>query len=183
MGTDDAGRMRETRLIVYREDVDRINRVLEEFLKLSGAKQNILIDKEGHPITSVGEPGTFSIDTLSALVASSFASTQTMARILGEDRFTLLSQQGNRDHLQLALVADRCLLVTAWDDRTTVGMIRLYGMEAVKKLNDIFGEIARRTDAPGEDPDGAGVFARLRPKPQGPQSGHAAPPPPEDPGK
>jgi len=147
---DNAGKMRETRLIFYRDDVDRINRVLEDFLKLSGAKQNILIDKEGHPVTVVGQQGAFNIDTLSALVAASFAATREMARLLGEEEFTLLSHQGKRDHIQLTLIADRCILTTMFDDKTTIGMIRLYAQDASKKLNAIFHEIAERKDAPAE---------------------------------
>jgi predicted regulator of Ras-like GTPase activity (Roadblock/LC7/MglB family) len=148
--SDNASRLRDTRLIFYRDDVDRINRVLEEFLKLSGAKQTILIDKEGHPVTQVGAQATFNVDTISALVAASFAATREMARLLGEDEFAILSHQGKKDNIQLNLIADRCILTTMFDDKTTVGMVRLYAQEASKKLNGLFSEIAVRKDAPQE---------------------------------
>ncbi|RME72184.1 MAG: roadblock/LC7 domain-containing protein [Planctomycetota bacterium] len=140
--------MRETRLVFYRDDVDRINDVLEEFLKLSGAKANILIDKEGHAVTQAGLTSSLNVDTLSALVAASFAATREMARLLGEEEFTILSHQGKNDHIQLTLIADRCILCTMFDDSTTVGMVRLYAAEASKKLHRIFDTIARRTEAP-----------------------------------
>jgi len=132
----------------YRDDVERMNRILQEFNKLSGAKTNILIDKEGHPITQVGETPTFDIDTISALVAASFMATREMARILGEEEFSILSHQGKKDHIQLTLIADRCILTTMFDDQTTVGMIRLYATETAKKLNKLFAEISLRKDAP-----------------------------------
>ena len=81
--------MRDTRLIFYRDDIERINRVLEEYNKLSGAKCNILIDKEGHSVTRVGGPTSFNEDTLAALVAGSFAATREMAKLLGEEEFSL----------------------------------------------------------------------------------------------
>lgn len=150
MAIDNAGKLRDSRLIFYRDDVDRINRILEEFLKLSGAKQNILIDKEGHPVTQVGQSAAFNIDTVSALVAASFAATREMARLLGEDEFTILSHQGKKDHIQLTLIADRCILTTMFDDKTTIGMVRLYAQEAAKKLNAVFKDIAERKEAPAE---------------------------------
>jgi predicted regulator of Ras-like GTPase activity (Roadblock/LC7/MglB family) len=140
--------MRDTRLVFYRDDVDRINRVLEEFLKLSGAKSNILIDKEGHSVTQAGATSAINVDTLSALVAASFAATREMARLLGEDEFTILSHQGKSDHIQLTLIADRCIMCTMFDDKTTVGMVRLYATEASKKLNKVFDAISNRTDVP-----------------------------------
>ncbi len=140
--------MRDTRLVFYRDDVDRINVVLEEFLKLSGAKSNILIDKEGHAVTQAGEVSSVDVDTLSALVAASFAATREMARLLGEEEFTILSHQGKNDHIQLTLIADRCIMCTMFDDRTTVGMVRLYAAEASKKLHRIFESISQRTEAP-----------------------------------
>ncbi len=145
-----AGRLRDARLIFYRDDVDRINRVLEEFLKLSGSKCNILIDKEGHPVTQIGRTEGINLDTVSALVAASFAATREMARLLGEEEFTILSHQGKKDHIQLTLIADRCIMATMFDEKTTIGMVRLYAQEASKKLNQIFKEIGERKGPPAE---------------------------------
>ncbi|MHC4391716.1 MAG: roadblock/LC7 domain-containing protein [Planctomycetota bacterium] len=146
--------MRASRLMFYRDDVERMDRILREFNKLSSAKSNILIDKEGHPITQVGETSEgFDIDTISALVAAAFMATREMAKILGEEEFSILSHQGKRDHLQLTLIADRCILTTLFDDTTTVGMVRLYAQEAAKKLNKLFAEMAMRKDQPDEQID------------------------------
>lgn len=149
--------MRETRLVFYRDDIDRINRVLEEYNKLAKAKSNILIDKEGHAVTEVGQQGAFSsgsfdTDTLGALVAGAFAATKLIARLIGEEEFKHLSHQGKKDHVQLTLIADRCILTTIFDDSTTAGMIRMEGVKAAKKLETIFRELAERKEAPpGEE--------------------------------
>lgn len=135
----------------YRDDVERMNRVLGEFLKLSGAKATILVDKEGHPITQMGESPTFDIDTIAALVAASFMATKELARILGQAEFAILTHQGEKDHIQLNLVADRCILTTMFNEQTTVGMVRLYAQETAKKLNKLFAEIAMRKEAPDND--------------------------------
>ena len=144
-------RLRHDRLTFYKEDIDRIDKVLAEFLRLSGAKCALLIDKEGHLVTKRGELRTVDIDTISALVAGSFAATKEMARLLGEEEFTAMFHQGERDNIQLSLVGDRTLLTILFDDRTTVGMVRLYAGETANKLADIYDVAINRepTDDPG----------------------------------
>ncbi len=137
-------RLRHDRLTFYKEDVDRIDKLLAEFLRLSGAKCALLIDKEGHLVTKRGELRTIDIDTISALVAGSFAATKEMARLLGEEEFTAMFHQGERDNIQLSLVGDRTLLTILFDDRTTVGMVRLYATETAKKLADIYRDASER---------------------------------------
>ena len=146
-------RLRHDRLTFYKEDIDRIDKLLAEFLRLSGAKCALLIDKEGHLVTKRGELRTIDIDTISALVAGSFAATKEMARLLGEEEFTAMFHQGERDNIQLSLVGDRTLLTILFDDRTTVGMVRLYASETSKKLADIYREAIER----GVDDAGLGA--------------------------
>lgn len=144
-------RLRHDRLTFYKEDVEKIDKLLGEFIRLSGAKCALLIDKDGHLVTKRGEVRTIDMDTISALVAGSFAATKEMARLLGEDEFTALFHQGQRDNIQLSLVGDRTLLTILFDDRTTVGMVRLYASETAKKLGDIFEEALTRADS-GNNP-------------------------------
>jgi predicted regulator of Ras-like GTPase activity (Roadblock/LC7/MglB family) len=153
-------KLRHDRLTFYKNDVDKIDKLLAEFLRLSGAKCALLIDKEGHLVTKRGELRTIDIDTISALVAGSFAATKEMARLLGEEEFTAMFHQGERDNIQLSLVGDRTLLTILFDDRTTVGMVRLYATETAKKLADIHREAQDRGD---QDPglgDGYGTDAK-----------------------
>lgn len=144
-------RLRHDRLTFYKEDVEKIDRLLAEFLRLSGAKCALLIDKEGHLVTRRGEVRTIDMDTISALVAGSFAATKEMARLLGEEEFTALYHQGTRDNIQLSLVGDRTLLTILFDDRTTVGMVRLYANETAKKLTEIYRQ------AEGREPPNVGL--------------------------
>ena len=143
-------KLRSDRLSFYKEDIEKIDKLLAEFLRLSGAKCALLIDKEGHLVTKKGEVRTIDMDTISALVAGSFAATKEMARLLGEEEFTALFHQGERDNIQLSLVGDRTLLTILFDDRTTVGMVRLYANETAKKLADIYRAALERTAVAGQ---------------------------------
>jgi predicted regulator of Ras-like GTPase activity (Roadblock/LC7/MglB family) len=157
-------KLRYDRLQFYKEDIEKLDKLLNEFLRLSGAKCALLIDKEGHMVTKRGEVRTIDMDTISALVAGSFAATKEMARLLGEDEFTALFHQGERDNIQLSLVGDRTLLTILFDDRTTVGMVRLYASETAKKLADVYRQCMDSQGAKGK-PDlgeGYGVSAKAK---------------------
>jgi predicted regulator of Ras-like GTPase activity (Roadblock/LC7/MglB family) len=133
-----------------------VNRLLREFLKLSNAKCAMLVDKEGHMVTRQGVTRDLDMDTISALVAGSFAATKEMARLLGEEEFSVLFHQGKTDNIQLSLVGDRTLLTIIFDEQTTVGMVRLYAAETAKRLVEMFekheAEMAKNPHrAPPED--------------------------------
>ena len=150
MGMSANEKLRYDRLTFYEEDMEQIDKLLAEFLRLSGAKCALLVDKDGHLVTKRGEVRTIDMDTISALVAGSFAATKEMARLLGENEFSALFHQGERDNIQLSLVGDRTLLTILFDDRTTVGMVRLYASETAKKLAGIYNTAADRSAKQGD---------------------------------
>jgi len=137
--------LRSGRLVYYAEDIDRINQVLDRLLELSEARCALLVDKEGHLITKRGETTvTLDDESISALVAGSFAATKEMASLRGDEEFSVLCHQGAKDSIQLTLVADRALLAIIFDDRTTIGMVRLYASETSIKIAQQLAEAARR---------------------------------------
>lgn len=137
---NESDRLRQDRMIFYEEDIQQITKVMREFLGLSKAKCALLIDKEGHMVAREGTVKSFDMDSLSALVAGSFAATKAMAQMLGEDEFSVMFHQGQRDNIQLSLVGDRTILTVIFDDQTQLGMIRLYTQESVKELNKVFAK-------------------------------------------
>ena len=96
-------------------------------------------------VTKAGSTDDFDMQAVAALVAGSYAATREMARLLGEEEFSVLFHQGKRDNIQLTLIGDRTILATVFDERTTIGMVRLYAKEASVKLGSIFEEILGRT--------------------------------------
>jgi predicted regulator of Ras-like GTPase activity (Roadblock/LC7/MglB family) len=129
--------LRQARLTYYAVHLDQLDQVLTEFLRQSKARCALLVDKEGHLITSQGDAGALDVNSISALVAASFAATREMARLLGEDEFSLLFHRGKKDHIQLLLIGDRTLMVVIFDESTKVGMVQLYGNEAAVRLNKV----------------------------------------------
>ena len=141
--------LRASRMVFYEADVDSLDRELDSFLELSKARCAMLIDREGHLVTRRGDLLKTSEDSISALVAGSFAATKEMARLLGQDEFTLMFHQGTRESIQLQLVGERTLLTILFDDRTNLGLVRFYSQECTRRLAEILGAIAAEDRAPG----------------------------------
>ena len=140
--------IRTQRLVFYERDVQRIDEELDALLELSNARSALLVDRSGHMVTRRGEPLSASLESIAALVAGSFAATREMARLLGEDEFSVLSHQGARDGLQLQLVGERALLAIVFDQRTNLGLVRFYGQEAGKRLTEVLNDVGNN---PGEE--------------------------------
>lgn len=143
---NDSDKLRQNRLVFYEKDIEAISRVLTEMIGLSGAKCALLIDQEGHLVTREGASKAFDTDALSALVAGSFAATRAMARLVGEDEFSVMFHQGQRDNIQMTLIDERTILTVIFDDQTQLGMIRLYTQEAVRKIQEILEAGASREE-------------------------------------
>ncbi|HHN46709.1 MAG TPA: roadblock/LC7 domain-containing protein [Planctomycetes bacterium] len=146
--------MRRKRLEFYEEDINAIEQIMSDFLDASGSKAVFMVDKEGHLVTKKGFTKSLDGDSLAALVAGAFASTREVAKLLGEQEFSVLFHQGQNEHIHVSLVMDRALIVTVFDERTTMGMVRLYAEEVTTKISDVLRKMMERADK--EDPRGLG---------------------------
>ena len=136
--------MSDDSLILYEEETARIDDLIKRMLKGAEAKCALLVDKDGHLITRQGFTHSLDTTALAALLAGSFASTKEIAKLVGEPEFSVLFHQGKKDHIHMSIVGERSILVVIFDDRTTIGMVRLYAKETSAELAKIFSEISDR---------------------------------------
>ena len=129
--------MSQEQQVLYEDQIKKIDKALTRIIKESEAKCALLVDKDGHLITRQGFTHTLDTTALAALLAGSFASTKEIARLVGEPEFSVLFHQGKRDHIHISLIGERTILVVIFDDRTTIGMIRLYAKEVGETLKSI----------------------------------------------
>ena len=149
-----------TSIILSNEDQQDINKILLNMLRSAEAKCALLVGQDGQCISKRGFTKKLDTDALSALIAGSFASTREMAKLVGETDFSVLFHQGAKDHIHNILVDDETILTIIFDDRTTLGMIRLYSKEAAKKLRGILKRT--KTRQPTEQLDGFSQEAQKR---------------------
>ncbi len=140
--------LRQGRLVYYEQDVCRLDGELDGFLEFSGARCAVLIDREGHLVTRRGDTASANLDSLSALMAGSFAATKEIAHQLGEESFSTLLHQGDQQSIQVSIVGERTLFCVVWDERSNFGLVRFYAQETTKRLEEIFTEMSDRTENP-----------------------------------
>lgn len=126
------------------EDASRIQTLLAGFLGEAGARTALLVDRTGQMLATVGEPPTFDPVAFASLTAADFSANDQLARMLGEQEFGALFHQGERDSLYLADVARRVILVIVFDNRTTLGLVKLRVRGATRQLSDLFAEMFAR---------------------------------------
>ncbi len=124
-------------LVIYEEEIEKIEKTLSRLMKNSQAKCALLVDKDGHLITRQGFTHSLDTTALAALLAGSFASTKEIARLVGEPEFSVLFHQGKKDHIHVSLVGERSILAVIFDDRTTIGLVRLYTKQTSEELTTI----------------------------------------------
>jgi len=141
--------MANSPLILTKTDITQIHRALLQMLKQSEAKCAILVDVDGKCLAKKGFTQNVDTDALAALIAGSFSSTRAMAKLVGEADFSVLFHQGEKEHIHNVLVDDDTILTVVFDDRTTIGMVRLYSKESAKVLRETL-QVARKKRIPSD---------------------------------
>jgi predicted regulator of Ras-like GTPase activity (Roadblock/LC7/MglB family) len=132
------------------EDARRIQGILAEFLAQSSSRTALIVDRAGQLVATVGEPPQFDSTAFSTLTAADFSANDQLARMLGEPEFGALFHQGEKESMYLADIAHRVILVVLFDNRTTLGLVKLRVKGAVQELTRVFTDMFSRegTSAP-----------------------------------
>jgi predicted regulator of Ras-like GTPase activity (Roadblock/LC7/MglB family) len=108
--------------------------VLTGLLRESGALTVMLITKQGSVVAEAGNISGLNSTAMAALVAGMFSATREVARLVGEDQFSILLQQGERRHIHISLVAAESMMIIVFEDQNRTGMIRHSARKASEKL-------------------------------------------------
>jgi predicted regulator of Ras-like GTPase activity (Roadblock/LC7/MglB family) len=139
------------------QDSIAMTAMLQKFLFESNARCALLVDRSGQLVATVGEQPNFDPTAFATLTAADFSANDQLARLIGETDFSSLFHQGEKESMYLADVARRVILVTLFDNRTTLGLVRLKMKDTVADLTKLFHEVFSR-GAPGKAQQG-GVLA------------------------
>lgn len=126
------------------EDFKRIQVVLADFLRESTARTGLIVDRTGQLVATVGEAPTFDAVAFASLTAADFSANDQLAKMIGEKEFGSLFHQGERESMYLADVAHRVILVVLFDNRTTLGMVKLRVKSTVGELTQVFTDMFGR---------------------------------------
>jgi predicted regulator of Ras-like GTPase activity (Roadblock/LC7/MglB family) len=133
-------------LVLYDDEFRKIKDSLSRLASDANANVVFLVDKNGQQIAAVGDLTTLDTTSLASLTAGNVAATDGLARLIGEREFSILFHEGERDNIHISIVAQRVILVVIFDERTSLGLVRLRVRRAMAELEKIFEEIARKAE-------------------------------------
>lgn len=128
-------------IILTQKDLEKIDFCLNRMVSSSLAQSVLLIDRSGQLIAHHGNAPAIDMSSLSALTAANFGATAEIAKILGEEEFTLLFHKGRSENVYFSAIGEHVILVTLFDDRTSLGVIRLQISKIIDELSKILSPI------------------------------------------
>ena len=138
--------MSNSQMVMYDEEFQEINEVIGRLLKEANATVIFLVDKNGQLISGVGETERFDTTSLASLTAGNIAATGGLAKLIGEKEFSILFHEGEKDNLHISIVGGRVILVVLFDNRSSLGLVRLRVKKASEELSTIFGSLMRKAE-------------------------------------
>lgn len=139
--------MLQHQLVMREEDFEKIQSVIQRLTRDANAKGIFVVDKAGQLIGEAGEMTGVDSTSLASLTAGCIAATGGLAKIVGEEEFPIHFHQGQRDNLHITLVGERMILVVIFDERSSLGLVRLRVKKAGAELAKVFEEIQKKADA------------------------------------
>lgn len=132
-----------------------IHVLLTDFLADTAARTAMLLDRSGRLVACEGDKPGFDLTTFASLAAADYGANDQLARLLGEAEFNGLVHQGERDAMHLADVGRQLVLVTLFDVRTTLGLVRWRARAVVQALAAMLPRLQAAVDAAvtGVSPD------------------------------
>ena len=150
--------MADTPILIREQHDHQIKAVLARLRLDAAARVVFLVDKDGQEIAVDGEIGDLDTTSLASLTAGNVAATGGMAKLIGEKEFPTLSHEGERESIHISIIG-RVLLVVVFDERSSLGLVKLRVKQVAQELATIFEEIVR--DAKKKDPNESLLFTEI----------------------
>lgn len=156
--TERENQMAETPFILQEQQFQRLKSVLARLCVECAARVVFLVDRDGQTITFHGDIGNMDTTSFSSLAAGNVAATTSMAKLIGEDVFPAVVHEGERESIFISVIG-RSLLVVVFDERSTLGLVKLRTKKASHEVAAVLDE-AMRTSASSRL-DNSSFFAEI----------------------
>jgi predicted regulator of Ras-like GTPase activity (Roadblock/LC7/MglB family) len=140
-------------MIISEIDHDRFSSVLRQIGLEANARLVFLLDKAGQQIAAAGDLAEIDSTALASLAAGNVAATEGVAQLVGEQQFTSQFHEGVRESLHISVVDNRVILLVVFDERSSLGLVRLRVGQHAGKLGDILRDVLARDEAPASRAD------------------------------
>ena len=124
--------------IFNKEQINGIDKILKEDLIEEGVHSVVLIDMAGNIISDLDNgKKKHDVYSLAALAAGNFGAVSTMAKMIGEEDFSLLFHKGEEESIHFSKVMEDFLLITIFGSDMSLGFMRLKVNESIGKITKI----------------------------------------------
>jgi predicted regulator of Ras-like GTPase activity (Roadblock/LC7/MglB family) len=113
--------------------------LLDETISACGVKTVTLVTRDGSLVAQSGDTGYVDTTALAALLGAMFTATREVARMVGEEHFSILLQQGEKRHIHISLISDRFMLACIFEDISRLGRIRLHTRRQADRMAELAG--------------------------------------------
>jgi len=134
------------RIVILEAQFHHIKALLARLRLDSSARLVVLVDKDGQQIAVHGELGDLDTTSLASLAAGNVAATGGMAKLIGESEFPTLSHEGEKESIHICVIG-RVLLLVVFDDRSSLGLVKLRSKQLSHELARVFAEIEQESAA------------------------------------
>jgi predicted regulator of Ras-like GTPase activity (Roadblock/LC7/MglB family) len=134
--------MSHSPFIIQEQQFLRIKTVLERVRVECAARVVFLVDRDGQTIAFNGDIGDMDTTSFSSLAAGNVAATTSMAKLIGENVFPAVVHEGEHESIFISVIG-RSLLVVVFDERSTLGLVKLRAKRASHDIAAILDEAVK----------------------------------------
>ena len=137
--------MASPQMVMFKEEATQIKFICDRLAREANAKAVLCIDKNGQPFAQSGDTERLDITSLSALMAGNVAATGGIANLLSEKEFSGQFHEGEKTNVHISIVAQRVILVVLFDERSSLGLVRLRVRKAAEELGRVLEAMIRKS--------------------------------------
>ncbi|HFQ81952.1 MAG TPA: roadblock/LC7 domain-containing protein [Desulfobacterales bacterium] len=124
--------------ILTPKKVNAVHELIDDKLIRAGVKKVMIIDEAGNIITECGhDPAITDPTALAALTAANFGATAQIARLIGEEDFTLLFHKGENSSMYFLRLDEELIMLSIFSDEVSLGLIRCRADELLTPVKNI----------------------------------------------
>jgi len=144
---------------LFEKDFRAIDQVLYDLLERTNALSVHLVDRSGQLITSAGRSADFDPVAFASLIAADFTANAELANLLGDTATQAVVSEGTSRSVHSCLMADRIILCTVYDRRSTLGLVRFRVARALEVLDPVFRGLFEKVGVAATPVEDATAFA------------------------
>jgi predicted regulator of Ras-like GTPase activity (Roadblock/LC7/MglB family) len=133
--------------VMFPEEQQQISTLCQRLQRDANAKAILLIGRDGQPIAEAGDIEELDVTSLSSLTAGNVAATGGISKILREKDFTSQFHEGEKVHVHITLVGGRAILLVLFDERSSLGLVRLRVKKSSDEMARLFEQVAKKAAA------------------------------------